>query len=256
MSFKFLINILLIFSAANSYAQEKWNNEVIIAADLWCPYNCEPNSQAPGYMVEIVIESFRLLGSGEKVVYKVLPWTRAIKDARAGVIQGIIGAVATESKGLHMPSSELGLTVPHFFTNSKNNYKYKSLKSIIKQQHRIGIIQDYGYSKEADLFFKKNPKHVYYAFGEDALPALIHRLQKNNLHAIVEDKFVFWYKVKLMGLNKKGFKQIGKIAEPTKIYISFKDKKHADIVSNGVDLLRKSGRLKKILAKYNLKDWK
>jgi polar amino acid transport system substrate-binding protein len=256
MKFKILFLMLTFLTLSSGLAGEKKNNDIIIAADLWCPYNCEPASSAPGYMVEIVIESFRLLGSGEKVIYKKLPWTRAIKDAKNGKIQGIIGAVATESKGLHMPKSELGQTTAHYFTNSKNNYEYKSLASIKNNRHRIGLIQDYGYSKEVDRFFKSNPKRVYYAFGEDALPILIKRLQKNNLHAIIEDQYVFWYKVKLMGLKKKNFKSIGTIVKGTKLYTSFNNKKHAEIVSKGVDLLRESGRLKKILAKYNLRDWK
>jgi len=27
---------------------------ITIRADVWCPYNCEPDSEKPGYMIEIV----------------------------------------------------------------------------------------------------------------------------------------------------------------------------------------------------------
>jgi len=44
-------------------------------------------------------------------------------------------------------------------------------------------------------------------------------------------------------------------SEPQKLLIAFGNKKHAEIIADGVKKLRKSGRLQEILKKYNLVDW-
>ncbi len=79
-----------------------------------------------------------------------------------------------------MPKNELGIMTAKFFTNSKITQKYKSLKNIKETGKRIGLIQDYNWSNEVDKFFKNNPKNAYYAFGDDVLPDLITRLEKNS----------------------------------------------------------------------------
>ena len=105
--------------------------EVIIAADVWCPYNCEPGSDKPGYLVEIVRESFKLFGNGEKIIYKKVPWTRAMLEAQKGNLSGIIGATLSESKGLHPPKEALGRYAAEFFTHKNNKFKFLNFTLII-----------------------------------------------------------------------------------------------------------------------------
>ncbi|OUR99572.1 hypothetical protein A9Q84_00700 [Halobacteriovorax marinus] len=230
--------------------------EVVICADNWCPYNCEPSSSNPGFMVEIVRESFRLFGSGEKVVYKLLPWTRAMKEARAGTIDGIIGAIDSESVGLHTPSLEQGMMSAQFFTHSKKMWKFSNTSQLKNSKKRVGAVKGYDFDSHIAKFFKENPAQIQYSHGEEALPKLINILRHQRIDTIIEDQAVFWNKVKELKISKNTFRSAGPVGPTKKLYVAFHNKSHAKIVAKGMVALRKSGELKKILKKYNLVDWK
>ncbi len=250
-----ILFICCVFSHSD-VAKATKSKEVVISADVWCPYNCAQDSKYPGYMVEIVIESFKLFGSGEIVKYKILPWERAMLEARKGKIAGIIGAIDSESRGLHMPSQELGLMSAHFFTHQDSKWTFSTIENLKKSNKRIGAIKGYEYDDPILSFFNKNPKRMLFSHGTEALPKLIKILKHNRVDTIIEDQTVFWYKVKQLGINKKTFRPAGISGKSKKLYVSFYNKKYADIVSRGIINLRKSGKLKKILEKYNLNDWK
>ena len=40
-------------------------DEVVLLADAWCPYNCEPGSDTPGFMIEIARELLRHRARGD-----------------------------------------------------------------------------------------------------------------------------------------------------------------------------------------------
>lgn len=52
---KFLILAVSIFSLST---QVKAEEVITLVADEWCPYNCVPNSEKPGYAIEIAQEIF------------------------------------------------------------------------------------------------------------------------------------------------------------------------------------------------------
>jgi polar amino acid transport system substrate-binding protein len=250
-----LINIIIFIGLSISSSLAK-NNEISIAADNWCPYNCIPYSSHPGYMVEVVIESFKLFGKGEKINYITMPWSRSMTEARAGNIAGIIGAIDSESIGLHMPKQEQGLMSAQFFTHSSSKWNYTTMKEIISSKKRIAAVKGYDFDTHIVEFIKKFPDRIVYSHGSNALPKLIRILQHNRVDALIEDQAVFWYTVKSLKLNSKKFRSAGNTGKPKKLYVSFYKKAHAEIVSKGIAALRKSGQLAKILKKYNLKDWK
>ena len=64
-----------------------------LVADEWCPYNCTPGDEKPGFLVEIVKKVFE--PQGFTVDYKIVPWARAIRDTRAGRYSAILGAILT-----------------------------------------------------------------------------------------------------------------------------------------------------------------
>ncbi len=49
---------------------------ITLAADVWCPFNCNPGGDPPGYMVEVAKAVFE--PRGHTVTYRVLPWARAV----------------------------------------------------------------------------------------------------------------------------------------------------------------------------------
>jgi len=232
--------------------------EIVIAADEWCPYNCTPNSKLPGYMVEIARQALDLVAPNQyKLTYKQLPWKRAMLLAQQGKgVDGIIGAIASEAKGLHVPQEEQGLMYAKLFVRADNPWKYTNAKQLLVENIRLGAIDGYDYEASIAKFILETPKQVYLSTGDTALPKLIQLLDLKRIDTLIEDQAVFWYNIKTLGFNADDYRASGNIDLPEKLYLAFHSEKIADLVSKGTIKLRESGELERILEKYNLNDWK
>lgn len=65
-----------------------------IKADEWCPFNCLPDTDSKGYMIELAEKIFEK--AGHRIKYEVMPWSRSIDHARKGKIEAIAGATKGE----------------------------------------------------------------------------------------------------------------------------------------------------------------
>lgn len=233
-------------------------DDIVIAADDWCPINCEPNTQKPGYMVEIAQTIFKK--AGHNIIYKIIPWTRAKKLTKVGRINGIIGSSYETKNGFIFPKNELGSVDIGFFTKKQNNWRYENLSSL--SNVTLGVVEGYSYGTKLDTYLKENHKNknIQTISGADVLKRGIKKLKENRVDTIVEAVPIFLYTTSTLGIQDK-FRLAGVSGKPDKIYIAFspkieKSKEYAQILSDGIAKLRKSGELKKILAKYNLEDWR
>lgn len=232
--------------------------EIVIAADEWCPYNCTPNSELPGYMVEIAREALALAAPNQyQLTYIQLPWKRAMLMAKEGAqVHGIIGAIASEAEGLYTPKEEQGLMYARFFVKDDNPWQYFNTKQLLDEKIRLGAIDGYDYEASIAKFISENPQQVYLSIGDPALPKLVQLLNLNRIDALIEDQAVFWYNIKTLGFKASSYRVAGRVDAPEKLYLAFHSKKIADIVSKGTMMLRETGALERIIQKYNLTDWK
>lgn len=233
-------------------------DEIVLGADIWPPFNGEPGSDSPGYMVEIAQKVFE--SKGHTITYKEIPWTRAIISCREGDIQGIIGAAVGDAEDFVFPSEYLGLSANNAFTLKESTFKYDNANSL--SGVKVGFIQDYAYGDDLNNFIEanKNSKLIKFMVGNDALKKNIKKLQVHRLDVVIETKSVFEYTANEMGLSDI-FKSVGVDGSPDALYIAFspknpKSKEYAKILSDGVVELRNNGELEKILKKYGQKDWK
>ncbi len=235
-------------------------DKIVIAGDIWCPFNCENDSAKPGYMVEIAQKVFT--GAGHSVEYTVLPWERAVQECRDGKLSGIIGAYVADAPDFIYPKNELGRNSDSIFVLKEKNWIYRDMSSL--SGITIGVIKGYAYaSEELNNYIKKNSsnqKIIQLSYGDSALEMSIKKMAGGRLDAIVESPAVFWYMANKMGMKNR-LKLAGNLSSPKKVYIAFspaepKSKEYARILSDGIDELRKSGELKKILNRYGLDDWK
>ena len=80
---RYFIVILLLSCAQFAFAKEK----IILAADMWCPYNCEPDSKNPGFLIEmakIIFEEHDI-----EIEYRLMPWSKALDAVKNGSIHAI-----------------------------------------------------------------------------------------------------------------------------------------------------------------------
>lgn len=251
----FSIGIFLILASfqLNTIA----NAEVInLVADEWCPYNCSPDSDAPGFIVEVAQYAFER--AGYSVNYTLVPWSRAIEGTRNGLYDGIIGAGQSETPDFIFPENESAVANHTFFVTKGSSWSYKGIKSL--DQVCLGVISNYSYGDFYDSYIKSHEndgKRIQVAYGETGLKSNIEKLLIGRIDVLIEDSAVFQYY--LYETNSSyDFLNAG-IASTEKVYVAFSPKnqnanKYAEILSHAIQELRETGKLAEILAKYGVHD--
>jgi polar amino acid transport system substrate-binding protein len=254
LTIRIILFLLLNFIGLNVMAEK-----LVIAADIWCPINCSKSAEKPGYMIEVAQHIFKK--KGIETEYRIMPWARAIIEAKKGHINAVVGAFRNDAPGFIYPKEELGLINNSFFTTNDTNWLYldnNSLNSI-----RLGVIKGYDYGKSLSQYIQlnTNSNRLVVLTGEnDVLSRAVNMLLDNKIDVLVESDLVFWYRVNQMGLSEK-MKHVGQASKPMKAYIAFSPHNknsidYAQILSDGILEMRSSGDLETIMLKYGLYDWK
>ena len=244
--------IMLVFSVHSLTA-----DEIVLVADEWCPYNCGPKNKNPGFMVEIAKYAFAK--EGHKVIYRTVPWARAIEMVREGRHQGIIGTGRAETPDFIFPDIELGRATHTFYTRRDFPWKYNGLDSL--KEIDLGVIDQYSHGNLYKDYIKPNEGsiNIQVIGGEDGLTRNIKKLSYGRIDALVEDKTAFQYE--LFSTNTKNDFSDAGVAYSEDVFIAFspkikESKAYAKILDNGMQELRESGKLEQILNKYGVQDWK
>lgn len=230
---------------------------ISLRADEWCPYNCAPDSDKPGYGVEIAKEVFAK--AGHTVDYKTMAWARAQDECRKGTVMAIIGASKKEIPDLLFPELPIAVADNSFVVKAGSPWRYAGPASL--EKIKLGAIQGYGYDGEVGDYVAANAKdksRIDMVGGDTALEQNFKKMLAGRLDATVDAKPVLAYKLREMGLSDKV--QFAGSVDPTPTFIAFspanpKSKEYALILDKGVAELRASGRLKQILDRYGVPDW-
>jgi polar amino acid transport system substrate-binding protein len=228
-----------------------------VRADSWPPYNAEPASPLPGYVVELM----KLVFPTDTIDYQITPWPRAVKDCSEGKIQAIIGALKTDAPGCIYPEEPAGCSRSAFFVPKDSTWTFTDIESLKKV--KIGAISGYSYDNgpvDAYLTSATLPA-VQLVGGDDPLQTNIRKLHAERINAIVEDPNVMNWVLKQMKVPATDFKLAGYAsAEGNLIYVAFSPT-HPESAARAahwtetIRKLRADGSLAKILAKYDIADW-
>ena len=231
---------------------------IVLAADKWCPYNCEPNSDRPGVLVEIAQQVFG--SAGYTVDYRLMPWNRSLSEVRKNRVQGIIGALKSEAPDLIYGSQAIACDDTGFAFKKGLGFHYNGPSSL--DPYRIAVIADYNYdSGEIDAYIKNHATsegRIQFNTGDDAAIANIRKLVAGRVDVAVDSVAVMSYIVNQLGLSDSI--DIVDLGRPNDIFIAFspKDNRSEDLaallVKGGEDFY-KSGKLAAILSRYGVSDW-
>jgi len=243
--------ILFIFITCS---QETIADEITLAADSWCPINCEPNSDKPDFMVEITRYIFAQ--QGHTIKYLKIPWLRAIKLAEKGKINGVIGAYKGDSKQLIFPQHEQALLNNACYVLKDNPWNYTDTSSL--ENHTLGIVRGYDYGDEINQYIKRAKKSnlIVITGTENLTERLLTLLERKRADIVLETDIVYQHIAKKLGVTSM-FRFAGESALPSKSYVAFSpmlstSKNYAEILSDGMVEIRKSGKLAQIMEKYGL----
>jgi polar amino acid transport system substrate-binding protein len=250
----FLCFIIAILSASNAHC----GDVITLRADIWEPYNGEPESANPGYMIEVAQAIFTKAGYSVDYQCKGWTWERSIEEAKQGRIDGIVGAALEDAPGFIFPEETFINQQMTFFVKKGNTWRYNGVASL--EKIKLGTISGYAYDDVVDAYIEKNSgkENIQTIKNANALELNIKKLEAGRIDATIEDASVFAMKIASLGMKGK-FEEAGIAGESGNITIAFTpaketSKKYAEILSKGLKEMRASGELKKILDKYGLKE--
>jgi len=229
---------------------------VRLRADMWMPYNGDPDSKTPGYVVELAKAIFE--PQGIKVDYQMMPWMEALTNARAGKIDGVIGAGSAELEGLTAPQESIGEPRVVLLVKKDSTWKFENVTSL--KGVRLGAIDGYTYWESLDAYIKAGKAPAVVRFGGDTpLVDGLNQLKEGKIDVMPETMAVFVWTVKGMGMSPSDFR-IAHTWQNEPIYLAFsKDEKgvrYAKIFDEGMGKMRASGALATLLKRYGLAEWK
>ena len=259
------IPLIVVFVCLAFICPFLYADTIMIQADSWCPYNCDPNTASPGYMIEVAETVFKK--KGHAIKYSQNLWSRALYRVNRGNLDAVVGVSKREAPQLIYPEESLGFSVTVFFTRRDSSWEYQGVKSL--GTVKVGIQKDYDYGEKLQAYFQQYQKSDKVQVALDGLALFplqvnMEKLMKGEIDAVPEDKNVFLYTAKEMGcLDKVRYAGSEKDMTPesNNVYIAFspvnkKSQEYADILTQGIRELRAIGELKRILEKYGLSDWK
>lgn len=227
---------------------------VILSADHWCPHTCDPASGRSGYMIDVAREAFAL--AGIKTVYQIKPWATSLEEIRSGLADGLVGTLATEVPDLPHNHLALGRQANAFVVRIDDALLFTGLDSLIGR--RIGTVRNYSYSTTIDAWLAGHAAQVVPQPGNHAAAANLGKLLDGQVDVVVDDEAVLRDAVILAGKTAK-IRVAGRLSGGN-LHVAFSPLRQRDldlaaILDDGIDKLRRNGRLGDILASYGLADW-
>lgn len=245
---KFFIVLLLVAVCA-------YSDRLTIAADLWPPFNGEPGSEREGILVEIARLAFE--SKGYEVDYKVIPWSRAIKEGENGRIDILVGAAKADAPGFVFPDVPQARLINSFF--HIGDFEFKDLSSL--RGKSLGVIQDYTYGElvsgeDIDQYIKVGDQ-VEVIGGEFPLDSAIQMLLAGRIDLLIEHPYTFRDALARNKLEESRFRSTGSVTKPQDLYLAISPKRQdaevlADIITETTKELARSGHLDKLEEKYGL----
>lgn len=244
-----LLLALTLFSTAAPGAADT----ILLVADEWCPYNCNPASGNEGYLVDIAREVFE--SKGHAVRYRIMPWKRSIATVADGTATGLIGASHAEVPDFIFPDCVLGYYTVTFFTRKESRWKFSGVESL--NGMRVAACAGYTYGRDIDAYINKSQR-VILTSGDNAEAINVQALANGHVDVIISDPGVITYQARR--INVSDAIQNAGTAGSIQLSIAFspshgKSKEYAAMLCEGVKHLRRSGRLQAIMAKYGLNAW-
>ncbi len=248
-----MTSISLSFSS-ESFADKK---VIKVAADPWCPFNCEPDQEHQGLIIDIAREALAM--SGYKLNYESMNWARAKILVQNGDLDGIVGMAKTERSSplYHFTRMPLGESKICLYKRKDDPWTYSSTDSLNNKV--FGWINDYGFSSDPlDQWVSnhKNKDQVLTVSGKNTHERLFKLLQLKRIDTFAEDKNVIAYTLKQANLTSD-IVVAGCLEESQDIYLAFSLKAPdrllwSKAIESGLQTLSNNGRLESILRHYGL----
>jgi polar amino acid transport system substrate-binding protein len=229
---------------------------IVLVADPWCPFNCEPKSGREGFMVDIARAIFE--EAGHDLVYETVNWPRAVKGTRDGLWTGIIGAIHGEAPDFVFPSLPLGESHNVLFLRADDPWRFTGWSSLDGKV--VATIRGYDYGPFMDDLRRHAREDEQ--IGEDALKLNFRKLMGGRVDMVLAERAVA---LTLLANSEETGSGPRPRIEPlpwpgAPLFVAFspedpRAREWADLLDRGLARLRATGRLQPFLTPYGVPDW-
>jgi polar amino acid transport system substrate-binding protein len=245
----FLVCLLFV-----SLATASGTRTLSVRADQWYPLNGDPDSDRPGFAVEILRRIYS--EAGIKLDYRLADWSRSLEMAEQGRIDCVIGVYRSEAPALAYPRTPLAWDVAALYVASGSDWHYQGLSSL--EAVSLGVIADYGYGVPLDDYIAENrgSERVQFMHGRQPLRRNLKKLISGRVDVLVESPFVMESLLRRMNLTAR-VHEAGRVGRRTPLYLGcHPDMEDAEAIlrrfDQGMEALRKQGELRAIMEAYQL----
>jgi polar amino acid transport system substrate-binding protein len=229
---------------------------ISLSADEWFPYNGTPGAAREGYVVDVA----RAIAArnGDEVAYRAFDWETALARVRSGTDDCAIAATAADGAGLALSPEPVGRSVSAFFVRSDNTWRFGGTASLA--DIRLATIAGYAYGRELDAWIASAPpgRIVRVSNSRRALRQAFGLLLTDQADALVDDELVVRALADQMGIRGR-IVAAGRAPGALDLHMACspnaRGRRLAQRFGDGVQALRDSGELARILARYELADW-
>lgn len=247
------VRILIVSSLGWGGAQVAVADKLLLASDPWCPMICIDNAHGPGYVVEAV--RLALAPHGYEVEYVNLPWSRALRSALDGEVDGLLSASVGEEQALVYSEHAYFLAVAGYALH-KRRAPLKDLSEESLAGLRFLLIQDYDYSvTPVGGWLKSHGEDVDYVKGDNALPRILNMIVRGRADIVVDDYEALRYNIGK--LRFEGYFHVVPISKPVRFYITMSRRvpnaaRVAGLLDQEFKAMREDGRLVELARKYGV----
>lgn len=192
---KYLLLAAFLLLSTLSFSKETKQVDLTLATTYWCPYTCVNEGKDSNIIGNYVTRILAKHNINLKIV--VLPWSRAIKSAEQGHVDGLLTATHSEAPNLNFTKRPISHFQVCFYSNKTINWRYSEPLDL--QELILGVIQDYGYDEAIDHYISdtSNSEQLVSLTGNEGTPRLLQMLLKRRVDIIVEDRLVVkWHATK------------------------------------------------------------
>ena len=138
--------------------ESKAQNKVLRLAspDNWCPSACDSNSLKQGTYIDIA----RAIWPDWEIQYRNSSYTRIIKDANRGLIDGIPAAIKGEVPDFIFPKAPGSQVKWCFWVKPGSSWRYEGFQSLYGQNKNFGIVDGYHYPSSLQSEIDRKTKKI------------------------------------------------------------------------------------------------
>lgn len=232
--------------------------QIVLVADAWPPYNNAVGEEREGFMIDVARAVFEPLGY--EVVYRNVPWKRALLGTQQGIYDGAVAASRVEGPGFVFHECELLRNHVSFYVRRDSSWEFRDRSSL--DGVALGAVRGYDYVDWLNEYIEANestPERVQVVAGNNPLRQSLKKLVAGRIDVLVGNEGCIRYVARQLGLLDR-IRLAGSDPTASYCYIAFspatgRGAEQAAILSRGIRELRASGEFARLLSSYDIPYW-